>query len=235
MFIPIGDDNSRRLKTPFVVYALMAANAYMWWLQLRGGEAFTNALSTIPYEITKGVDLASTVRVPFNGQYVPIHHYRGPDPISLTIFSAMFMHGSWMHIIGNMVYLAIFGDQIEDRLGHIRFFFFYLLCGVAASAAHIAADPTSVIPSLGASGAIAGVLGAYLFCYPGNRVRVLFFRTVLVIPAIIVLGAWFALQLFGQVGASAGESSGIAYMAHIGGFVAGLVLILIFGGFKRQI
>ncbi len=199
----------------------------MWWLQLKGGEPFTNALSAVPYEITHGVDLASTVRAQFNGQIVPIRHFRGPDPISLTMFTSMFMHGSWMHIIGNMVYLGIFGDQIEDRLGHVKFLLFYLLCGVLASLAHIAAAPHSVIPSLGASGAIAGVLGAYLWCYPRNRVRVLVFRYVAIFPAIIVLGAWFALQVFGQMGSGAG--GGIAYMAHIGGFVAGVFLIFVFG------
>ncbi|MBX7143458.1 MAG: rhomboid family intramembrane serine protease [Oligoflexia bacterium] len=228
MFIPLGDDNSQRRSTPVVVYAIMAANAYMWFLQLTRGEPFTNALSTVPYEITHHVDLAQTIKLQVQGQVLPLRLYPSPDPISVTIFSAMFMHGSWMHIIGNMVYLGIFGDQIEDYLGHFKFLLFYLLCGIGAALAHVYADPNSVIPSLGASGAIAGVLGAYLALYPRNRVRVMVGRDIIILPAIVVLGFWIVLQVIGQAGAAAGQASGVAYMAHIGGFVAGMALLLIF-------
>jgi membrane associated rhomboid family serine protease len=156
--------------------------------------------------------------------------YPGPKPIYLTLLTAMFMHASWMHIIGNMLYLWIFGDNIEDRLGHGKFIFFYLVCGLAATAAHVVFSANSVIPSLGASGAIAGVLGAYLILFPKKNVRVLFARQIVNMPAFIVLGLWIALQIFSQIGVSGGQSSGVAYLAHIGGFIAGVVLIFLFGG-----
>jgi membrane associated rhomboid family serine protease len=136
------------------------------------------------------------------------------------------MHGGWMHILGNMLYLWIFGDQIEDLLGHAKFIGFYLACGIAAALAQIATSPDSVIPTLGASGAIAGVLGAYLVKYPRNRVKVLLGRMIVPMPAVVVLGFWFLLQLIGQTGSPSG-TGGVAYMAHIGGFVAGVLLILV--------
>ena len=151
----------------------------------------------------------------------PVPQYPGPVPIQLTLLSSMFMHGSWMHILGNMLYLWIFGDQIEDALGHFKFLAFYIVCGVAAAFAQIFYSPDSVIPTLGASGAIAGVLGAYLIKHPTNRVRVLMLRFVTHMPAAVVLGFWIVLQIFSQVSTPAGKSSGVAYMAHIGGFVAG--------------
>jgi membrane associated rhomboid family serine protease len=135
----------------------------------------------------------------------------------------MFMHGSWMHIIGNMVYLLIFGDQIEDEFGHFKFLFFYLAAGVGATVAQVMASPESVIPCVGASGAIAGTLGAYLVLHPNNRVRVLVIRSIVMLPASLVLGMWIVMQLFGQVESAAGKASGVAYMAHIGGFVVGVV------------
>jgi membrane associated rhomboid family serine protease len=141
----------------------------------------------------------------------------------------MFMHGSWPHLLGNMVYLWIFGDQIEDRLGKIRFLLFYLGCGVAATAAHYLADTKSLIPCLGASGAIAGILGAYLILYPGNRVTVLVLRFFIQLPAYIVLGVWFLMQVVGQFGANATtETSLVAYAAHLGGFLGGAFGIILF-------
>ncbi len=145
----------------------------------------------------------------------------------------MFMHGSWMHIIGNMMYLIIFGDQIEDLLGHFRFVVFYLVCGVAATGAHILGDPSSVIPSLGASGAISGVLGAYLLRFPGNSVKVLYYGRILAMPASSVLWSWILFQIVAQFSTSAGEPSGVAYLAHIGGFAAGVILIVLIGRPKR--
>ena len=142
----------------------------------------------------------------------------------ITVFTSMFMHGGWLHILGNMLYLWIFGDNVEDQLGHGRFLFFYLLCGVIATFSQMAADPYSQVGSLGASGAIAGVLAAYLVLFPRQRVRVLVLNFVIPLPAILVIGIWFALQLFSQLG---GTSDGVAYMAHIGGFLSGLVLVLI--------
>lgn len=225
MFFPLGDDNSARHRTPYVVFAIIALNAYVWWLQLRGGERFTNAFSVVPYELTRGVDLAQTLMLRTSRGELPLRHFAGPDPLALTVFSAMFMHGSWMHILGNMLYLWIFGDQIEDRLGHIRFLFFYLGCGVLATIAHVMGDVNSVIPSLGASGAIAGVLGAYLVLHPRNRVRVLFFRDVIILPAAIVLSGWIVLQIYGQMSAAGQRGGGVAYLAHIGGFIAGIALL----------
>ncbi|HKP94112.1 MAG TPA: rhomboid family intramembrane serine protease [Fibrobacteria bacterium] len=229
MFIPIGDDNSGRRTTPYVVYGLVAANALMWYVQLRSGEPFTYGFSAVPYEITHGVDLTQGSLVDVHGQEFPVPQYPGPHPIYLTLLSSMFMHGSWMHILGNMLYLWIFGDQIEDLLGHVKFLLFYVACGLAAAFAQIVYGPDSVIPTLGASGAIAGVLGAYLIKHPANRVRVLMFRYITHMPAAVVLGFWIVLQVFSQVSTPAGKASGVAYMAHIGGFIAGVALVLIFG------
>jgi membrane associated rhomboid family serine protease len=148
--------------------------------------------------------------------------------VHLTLITSMFLHGGWLHLLGNMLYLWIFGDQIEDRLGHMRFAAFYLLCGLAAGIAQVAVMPDAVVPTLGASGAIAGVLGAYWIRFPHNSVRVLVFRYVTLLPAWLVLGSWIFVQLASQVTLPAGTSSGVAYMAHIGGFIAGLVLLPLF-------
>lgn len=229
MFFPIGDDNSGRHSFPLIVFAFIGLNALLWFLQLSSGEAFTNGFSAVPLELTRNTDLVGTQYLQLQGQQYPLNHYPGPSPIHLTLFSSMFMHGSWMHILGNMLYLYIFGDQIEDLLGKFRFILFYLLCGIAAGLAQVLYNPQSVVPCLGASGAIAGVLGAYLVKFPRNGVRVLFFRMITRLPAFIVLGAWILLQFVSQVSVQgAGEASGVAYMAHIGGFVAGVVLIFFF-------
>ena len=227
MVLPLGDDDSLRRTRPYVTYALIAANALVWFLQLSQGEHFTNGYSTVPYEITHGVDLQGVYDIRAGGEVFQIPLYPGPHPIYLTLLTSMFMHGSWMHILGNMLYLWIFGDNIEDLLGHWKYLVFYLVCGIAASLAQVFWGPDSRIPSLGASGAIAGVLGAYLIKFPKNRVRVLMFRVVTSMPAIFVLGLWILLQVVSQVGSPAGEASGVAYMAHIGGFAAGVVLILL--------
>jgi len=195
------------------------------------GAEFTYAYSVVPYEITHNVDLVAPVRG-HGGSAIP--QFPGPSPIWLTILTSMFMHGGWMHIIGNMLYLWIFGDNIEDNFGHAKFLIFYLVCGVAASLSHILVDPNSAVPSLGASGAIAGVLGAYLIMFPRNRVRTLlplvFIWTTIELPAVIVLGFWIVIQIFSQYTDSFRNSGGggVAYMAHIGGFAAGLVLCLFF-------
>jgi membrane associated rhomboid family serine protease len=220
MFIPLSDDNRRRAIIPFVNYGLIGLNAYVWYLQLTLGESFTASYAAIPFELTQGVDVTATQYLSAHGERVPIPQGPGPHPLWLTIFSAMFMHGSWMHLIGNMVYLWIFGDQVEDRLGHIRFLIFYLFAGIVATLTQAFADPTSIIPSVGASGAIAGVLGAYLVLYPGNRVKVLLIRNIVIVPASLVLGMWVVFQLIGQASAEEGQG-GVAYLAHIGGFVVG--------------
>src|SRR5215216_1600583 len=186
MLFPIGDDNQGRLSTPYFTYTLIAINVMVFlFLQQAGatesGERFTYGYAVIPYEITTGEDLTRPIAPPStevaverrNGRQPVIPQAPGPQPIYLTLLTAMFMHGGWMHIIGNMLYLWIFGDNVEDNFGHVKFLIFYIICGLAASFAQIMLDPSSVIPSLGASGAIAGVLGAYLIMFPRNRVRVI--------------------------------------------------------------
>ena len=229
MVMPLRDDDSDRHTVPVVTYALIAVNVVVWLIELSLGERFINGYSTVPLEITSGRDLVGTQTIQAGGQSIPIQLYPGPTPIYLTLFSAMFMHASWAHIIGNMLYLWIFGDNIEDRIGSGKFLVFYLVCGLAASAAHIVFGPESVIPSLGASGAIAGVLGAYLVLFPRKSVRVLMMRQIVNMPAFIVLGMWIVLQVFSQISVVGGDGGGVAYMAHIGGFIAGLVLIFLFG------
>jgi len=225
MLFPIGDDNRNRQIVPLINYALIAINVLVFFRQLVD-PAFTYGYSVVPAEITSGRDIVEVVRV--GG--VELRLFSGPSPIYLTLVSAMFMHGDWGHLLGNMLYLWIFGDNIEDRLGHIRYVLFYLACGLLASFTHIYFGPRSVIPSLGASGAIAGVLGAYLILYPKQVIRVFQFGRIVELPAIMVIGFWGLLQFlngFGSIG-STGESGGVAYMAHIGGFVAGIALIFLF-------
>lgn len=222
MFIPIGDDNSRRRRLPLVVWLLIAANSYMWLQELQYGELFIAAFAAIPYEIATGTDLVTTKYATLGGDLVPIPQAPGPRPIYLTLISSMFMHGSWLHIIGNMLYLLIFGDQIEDRLGHLRFLVFYLVTGVIAGLAQVIAEPYSILPCVGASGAIAGVLGTYLILYPGNAIRVLVLRSIVAMPAVVVLGFWGVLQVIGHLG-NPSSQAGVAYAAHLGGFGAGLL------------
>lgn len=221
MFIPIGDDNTRRRSLPLAVYLLVAANLYVWYLELRFGESFTASYAAVPLELSRGIDITETQYLTVHGEEMAIPQEPGPHPIYLTALTAMFMHGSWLHLIGNMIYLLIFGDQIEDRLGHVRFLVFYLLAGLGATALQVYASPTSILPCVGASGAIAGVLGAYLILHPTNRVRVLLIRDVVALPAFFVLGLWVLLQFIGQA-TSPAEEGGVAYMAHIGGLIVGL-------------
>jgi rhomboid family protein len=229
MVMPLRDDDTDRRTVPVVTYALIAVNVLVWLIELSAGERFINGYSTVPLEITQGRDIVGTQTIVVGGQSASIQLYPGPTPIYLTLLTSMFMHASWAHILGNMLYLWIFGDNIEDRIGHAKFLVFYLVCGIAASAAHIMFAADSVIPSLGASGAIAGVLGAYLVLFPRRSVRVLMGRQIVNMPAFMVLGLWILLQVFAQVSVVGGSSGGVAYMAHIGGFLAGLALIFLFG------
>ncbi|MGH9842278.1 MAG: rhomboid family intramembrane serine protease [Blastocatellia bacterium] len=225
MLFPIGDDNTMRHRTPVVTWTLIALNVMVFLYQMSNPE-FTYGYSVVPREITTGRDLVGAIPV---GQSA-VELARGPSPIYLTVFWAMFMHGGLAHIGGNMLYLWIFGDNVEDRMGHVKFLIFYLLCGILATAAHIFFGPSSVIPSLGASGAIAGVLGAYLILFPRQGVRVFQFGRVVEMPALIVIGLWGLLQFisgFGSLG-TAGQGGGVAYMAHVGGFVAGMALVFLF-------
>lgn len=231
MLFPLGDDNSQRRIVPLVTWTLIGINIMVFVYQLMD-ESFTYGYATVPYEITHGVDLISPALYS-RGQMVQAPQTPGPTPIYLTLFTSMFMHGGFMHIAGNMLYLWIFGDNVEDRMGHVKFLIFYLLCGLIASAAQIAFGPSSKIPGLGASGAIAGVLGGYLVLHPHQRIRVLvplgFFSQLTELPALVVIGFWAVLQFFQGIGSIAQTAQpGVAYMAHIGGFVAGLVLVFLF-------
>ena len=220
--IPLRDNNPRQ-TFPFVTYTLLAINivAFLWELSL--GPRLDEAL--------------------FRIAFVPVRYWVPGNWVFdlTTIVVSMFLHGGLLHIGSNMLYLWIFGDNIEDRLGHFRYLIFYLLCGFLATFAHAMFSSGSNVPAIGASGAIAGVLGAYLVLYPHARVTTLlpifFFITVREIPAIIILGLWFVLQLFSGVGSlgvrDAQDMGGIAYFAHIGGFVAGVLLIFVFGGMRK--
>ena len=231
MVMPLRDDDTDRRTVPVVTYALIAVNILVWLIELSLGEKFVNGYSTVPFEITHDTDLVGMQTVRAGGQSIPIQLFPGPTPIYLTLLTSMFMHASWLHIGGNMLYLWIFGDNIEDRIGHAKFLGFYLICGLAAGAADILFKPNSIIPSLGASGAIAGVLGAYLVLFPKRSVRVLMARQVVTMPAFMVLGLWILLQIFSQISIVGDEAGGgVAYMAHIGGFVAGVALIFLLGG-----
>lgn len=236
--IPIGDDNRDRTIIPYVNYILIILNLIVFILfQGAGGNLeFTYAFSTVPQEIITGEDVVTQsqqVRDPSTGQVYVLPGLQ-PTPISvyITLFTSMFMHGGWAHILGNMLYLWIFGDNLEDRLGHGRYLLFYLLVGLLASLAHVFASvligDNLLIPSLGASGAIAGVLGGYLLLFPRRRVTVILIRMVTQVRAIFAVGFWFLLQLVGGLGVLSGGSDGVAYAAHIGGFIAGLVLIKLF-------
>jgi membrane associated rhomboid family serine protease len=243
MVFPLYDDNSDRQLTPFVNYALIALNIFVF-VVLQGigtNEHFTYAFSTVPLEIITGHDITTAARQvidPVTGQQLLIPGLgETPGSVYLTLFTSMFMHGSLVHLGGNMLFLWIFGDNIEDRLGHVRYLIFYLVCGLIASLAHVfttyalATNESSLlVPSLGASGAISGVLGGYILIHPSRRVTVFLFRFLTQVPAWVAIGLWFAFQLISGLGMLGGGSQqgGVAYAAHIGGFIAGVVLIKFF-------
>lgn len=243
MVFPLYDDNSDRKIFPVVNYAFIAINILVFvFLQGLGtNEKFTYAFSTVPQEIISGHDVVTPNQVvthPVTGQRLLVPGLQ-PTPFSvyLTLLTSMFMHGGIAHIFGNMLFLWIFGDNVEDRLGHLRYAVFYLICGLFASLAHVlttamfSTDPDSLlIPSLGASGAISGVLGGYILLYPHRRVMVILFRIITDVPAYVAIGIWFAFQLISGLGVLGAGSAqgGVAYAAHIGGFIAGLVLVKVF-------
>lgn len=209
--LPIGDDNSARRTTPVITYLLILMNVLFFVVELLSGDAFIVRWAFVPSRFMANL---------------------GAD--FLTLFTSMFMHAGWVHLGGNMLYLWIFGDNVEDRFGHVGFLIFYLLCGLAATAAQLAFSLGSNIPNLGASGAIAGVLGAYILLFPKARVSVLQGTSVIPVSALIVIGLWFVLQLFSGVGSIASvDTGGVAYMAHVGGFVAGFLLTFLFRGNSR--
>jgi membrane associated rhomboid family serine protease len=224
--IPLRDRQPRQTY-PTVTVLLIAANALLFF-----------------YELALGPDLE---RFLFAAAFIPAR-YLGEGPVVGLVdgggsaLLSMFLHGGWMHFLGNMLFLWIFGDNVEDRLGHFRFLLFYLLSGFAATAAHAWAGPASTLPAIGASGAISGVLGAYLFLHPKARIDTLiffgFFIRVVQVPALVFLPIWFLLQLLPGVAslgaANAEAAGGVAWFAHIGGFVAGPLLLLLLGGFSRR-
>jgi membrane associated rhomboid family serine protease len=212
--IPLGDSSRRPERYPIVTAAIIAVNGFVFVLELMGGDAFVMKWSETPAAIVSG------------------HHW-------VTILTAMFMHAGWMHIIGNMVFLWAFGPEVEDAMGPVRYLAFYLLSGLAASLAQIALMPHSTVPNLGASGAIAGVMGAFLVTYPRDEIRTVlllgWWTRITFIPAALLIGLWFLIQIFDQVGAVADVKTGggVAYMAHVGGFIFGAVTGRLFEGFRR--
>jgi len=208
--VPLSDASRRPSRFSLVTTALIVVNVLVFLQELMGGDNFIKQWSVIPSDIVAG------------------RHW-------VTIFTAMFMHGGWLHIIGNMVFLWAFGPEVEEAMGRLRYLIFYLLSGVVALVAQIAAMPSSTVPNLGASGAIAGVMGAFLITYPHDRIKTLMllglFTRVTMIPAALLIGLWFLVQLFNGVGAVAEvQTGGVAYMAHVGGFVFGALTGRLFEG-----
>ena len=238
--LPIADENERGHGPAFVSLAIIGINVAVFLL-LQGaggpsGEDFTYGFSAVPFEITHGVDLVGASEIVIGGTPVLVPQEPGPFPIWLTLLTSIFMHGGWLHLAGNMLFLWIFGDNVEHRIGHVLYLAFYLVAGVIASFAQILVNTDSMIPTLGASGAISGVLGAYLVMFPTNRVTVLFIRFPMQVPAIVAIGLWAVLQFISGFGSFGGEEAGggVAYMAHIGGFVAGVVAGLAFRAIYRE-
>jgi membrane associated rhomboid family serine protease len=223
--IPIGDDDVRGGPAPVLNWALIAVNVAAFLLELsqpseRALQSFITAWGVVPREYSTGHDIAPLIPLPFWS----------------TLVTSMFLHGGWAHLLGNMLYLWIFGDNLERVMGHVRYLLFYLVCGLAAGVAHIAFNSGSTVPSVGASGAISGVLGGYLMLFPRNRVRVLTRGGVMAVPAFVMLGIWILIQFVSQMGAlvQTEQTGGVAYMAHIGGFAAGLVLVKFFAAGRTR-
>jgi membrane associated rhomboid family serine protease len=223
--IPVGDDQVQGGPPPFVNYVLIALNILAFFLELsrpQGAlESFIMSWGVVPREYSAGRDLPPLIPLPF----------------WTTLFTSMFLHGGWAHLGGNMLYLWIFGDNLEKVLGSVRYLVFYLVCGLAAGLAHIFTAANSSVPTVGASGAISGILGGYLLLFPRNRVRVFTRGGIMAVPAFVMLGLWILIQFVSGVGSIARTEEtggGVAYMAHIGGFVAGLVLIKLFAAGRQR-
>jgi membrane associated rhomboid family serine protease len=248
MVLPLGDLERTRI-TPYVTYALIAVNVMMFLLQ-ESRDDHLMALACTPWEITHNDDVkqpviakpasVALVRDPrdptgrtvlrVERPAVTIPHAPAPIPVWMTLLTAMFLHGGWMHLLGNMLYLWIVGDNVEEVLGPVLYVVVYLACGLMGSLAQIAANPESLIPTLGASGAIAGIMGAYVVWFPHHQMRVLVFRFITVLPAAIVIGGWIVLQVILGSGSFSrvGESGGVAYLAHVGGAVTGIGAAFLF-------
>ncbi len=235
MFLPLRDHNPT-LRTPYVTIALIVTNVLVWIIELMQGDQsyFMAQWGATPYEITRLEDLVGTI------PEIGLVHAPSPIPIPLTLFSSMFLHGGWLHIIMNMHFLWLFGNNVEDFLGHARFLAFYLATGLVGALAHVVVDPGSIIPMVGASGAISGIMGAYLVLYPRARfqsVIILFvFFTTVEIPAMVLLGVWMAIQVLGGLAGlgMSGGGGGVAFWAHIGGFAAGWIWIRVMGRGRLQ-
>jgi membrane associated rhomboid family serine protease len=244
----LGDEGHYHGRFPWVTASLIVINVLVFSLQIALGESFTNGFSAVPEEIITFRDLTGTkyhkvkFEVPghrdFKGNYhprfetreFPVKHYHGPFPIFLTLFTSMFMHGDVFHLIGNMWFLLIFGRNVECAMSHGRFLAFYTACGIAAGLSHVFSDMHSIIPCLGASGAISGVMGAYVSIHPLNKIKVWlgWLIGVLEVPAIIIIGIWFVLQYISAMVELDDErfgGGGVAYWAHLGGFAAGFAIL----------
>lgn len=239
MLLPIGDDNRDRRTTPIVNYLLIALNiiAFIFWQDWGHNLYTTFSYATIPAEILTGRDIITDPRMmtdPLTRQLFELPGLQPtPIPVFLTLFTSMFLHGGLAHLGGNMLFLYIFGDNLEDELGHFNYLVFYLLCGMLAGLAHVFSTlvlgQDLLIPCLGASGAISAVLGGYILLHPGRTVHVWIFLFIVPIPAFIVVGLWFVFQLVDGLGTLGGKEAGnVAYAAHIGGFIVGLLLVKLF-------
>jgi membrane associated rhomboid family serine protease len=209
---PIGDDNSSRRSTPVVTYILIVLNVLFFLVEMSGGDAFI-----------------------MQWAFIPSRFLDNPIADFPTLFTSMFMHAGWVHLGGNMLYLWIFGDNVEDRFGKVGFLIFYIISGLGATATQLMFSLDSNIPNVGASGAIAGVLGAYILLFPQSRVSVLQGQRIIPVPALMVIGLWFILQLFSGIGSisETSDTGGVAFMAHVGGFVTGFLLTFMFRGNPR--
>jgi membrane associated rhomboid family serine protease len=249
MVFPLGDLQRTRI-VPYVTYALIAINVAVFVVQQQQGDDFTLAFAATPYEIVHNEDLKKPVDVPvrvrvhdrFGAQHleerlVERQHVICPIPVRFTLLTSMFLHGSWLHLLGNMLYLWIVGDNVEEVLGPIGYLIVYLACGLVGSLSQILVNPESITPTLGASGAIAGIMGAYVIWFPHNQIRVLLFQFITVLPAILVIGGWIALQIYLGAGAwrRAGDSGGVAYLAHVGGALTGIFVAFLFFGQARYV
>lgn len=242
MVIPLGDVQRTRI-VPVITYLLISVNVTVFLVQEERGEEFTRAFAMTPREVTGNEDLSGDFsrwvpvvtrddvgRIRVDVRQVVVEHHPCPISVRWTLLTSMFLHGSWIHLLGNMLCLWIFGDNVEEVLGPLLYLVVYLACGLAGALAQIAVNPQSEIPTLGASAAIAGIMGAYLVWFPANQIRVLIFRFITVLPAAIVIGGWIALQIWMGAGAfhRGGDAGGVAYMAHVGGAATGLVVAWLF-------
>lgn len=240
MLLPIGDDNRDRHSTPVVNYVLILLNifVFVYWQGLGSDIFFTFAYSTVPAEILTGQDIVTGAKIipdPITGEAIVMPGLAvTPIPVYLTLLTSMFMHGGIAHIAGNLLFLWIFGDNLEHRMGHFKYLLFYLLCGVLAGMSHVISsgylNQSTLVPSLGASGAISGVLGGYMLLFPRRAVHVWILFSIITLPAFLVVGIWFVFQLINGMGLLGGEEAagGIAYAAHIGGFIAGMLFVKAF-------